>query len=95
MRVGLAALTLLCSGQEVRLLPVAWPGSDPRESGDEDQAGGQQGGAHDGAGVGCRERHTMWCDTLLAGSNDNLGPTCKDDMSRRPVSLFSLTHRLT
>lgn len=57
MRVGLAASTLLCSGQEVRLLPVAWPGSDPRESGDEDQAGGSREAPHDGAGVGCREAY--------------------------------------
>ena len=65
MRVGLVASTLLCSGQEVKFLPVVWPGSVPRESGNENQTGGQGGGAHDGAGVGCRESHTMWCDTLL------------------------------
>lgn len=77
MRVGLAASTLLCSGQEVRFLPVAWPGSDPRESGDEDQAGGQGGGTHDGAGVGCRDRHTTWCDTLLRAAMTPQDPCAK------------------
>lgn len=36
------------------------------------------------------ERHTAGRHPA-AGSNDNLGPTCKDNMSRRPVFVFTDT----